>query len=85
MLGASDFWSRVLTANKNTAPEITEKDKPILNYLQDIKLDLHDDDFGFTLTFEWEPNHYFEGTSLTKSFVMSRFNVIEKCDGCEIK
>jgi hypothetical protein len=46
---------------------------------------LHEEDFGFTLTFEFEENQYFEGTVLTKKFEMSKPNVIEKCTGTEIK
>jgi len=80
----SDFWGRVLIGNKSVARSITEKDRPILNYLQDIKLELHADGFGFTLNFDWEVNHYFDHTTLTKSFFMSRPNVIEKCVGTEI-
>jgi len=82
--GVSDFWGRVLIGNKSIARQITEKDRPILNYLMDIKLKLHDDDFGFSLTFDWEQNHYFTETVLTKSYFMSRPNVIEKCIGTEI-
>lgn len=82
--GVNDFWGRVLIGNKTIARQVSEKDRPILNYLQDIKLDLHDDDFGFKLTFEWEKNHYFDQTVLTKAYFMSRPNVIEKCVGTEI-
>lgn len=80
----SDFWLRVLTLNKSTARQITEKDRPILNYLEDIKLELHDEDMGFTLTFCWEANHYFTQTVTSKSWFMSRPNTVEKCVGTEI-
>jgi len=83
--GVSDFWLRVLTLNKSTARAITEKDRPILNYLQDISLKLHDEDMGFTLTFIWEPNHYFDQTVTTKEWHMSRPNTVEKCVGTVIE
>jgi len=74
-----------MLANKSIERAVSDKDKPILGYLQDIKLDLHENDFGFTLTFEFEENQYFEGTVLTKKFEMSKPNVIERCVGTEIK
>jgi nucleosome assembly protein 1-like 1 len=79
------MWSRALLANKSVEKEVSDRDRPILGYLQDIQLDLHEEDFGFTLTFEFEENQYFEGTVLTKKFEMSKPNVIEKCTGTEIK
>lgn len=48
-------------------------------------MDLHEKDQGFTLTFVFEKNSYFNGTDLTKSFIMSRPNVIEKCQGMAIE
>lgn len=69
----------------DTSSKIQEKDRSILQYLLDIKLELHDDDHGFKLTFVFEPNSYFAGTELTKAFHMSKPNVIEKCVGCVIE
>lgn len=62
-----------------------EKDRPILQYLSNIRCNLHDEGFGYDLIFEFEKNDYFEGTELTKSFKMEKNNVIEKCEGSEIK
>ena len=64
--------------------EISEKDRSILAYLEDIKLELHETGFGFTLTFVFEANSYFAGTELKKQFVMARPNVVEKCVGTNI-
>ena len=64
---------------------IVEKDRAILAYLQDIQLELHEKGQGYTLKFIFEKNSYFEGTELTKTFTMSKPNVIEKCVGTEIK
>lgn len=54
-------------------------------YLEDVKLDLHDEGFGYTLTFGFESNSYFSGTELKKTFVMTKPNVVEKCVGSSIE
>jgi len=65
---------------------IEEKDRPILMYLADVKYTLHDEGYGYDLIFTFEANNgYFENTVLKKSFFMSKQNVIEKCEGTEIK
>ena len=74
-----------MIAHKSIGAEITEKDRSILAYLEDIRLELHEKGFGFTLTFVFEENSYFSGTSLTKQFVMTKPNVVEKCVGCSIE
>lgn len=83
--GVSGFWLRAMVGNKSISGAITEKDRPILAYLEDIKLELHEKGQGYTLTFIFEKNGYFDGTVLTKKFVMSKANVIEKSVGTEIK
>lgn len=64
--------------------EIFEKDRPILGYLQNITLDLHEKGYGFDLTFHFEKNAYFKETTLKKSFNMSQQNVIDGCVGTPI-
>jgi nucleosome assembly protein 1-like 1 len=64
---------------------IFEKDRPILMYLQDIECHLHEQGYGFDLIFKFEKNDYFTNSVLKKTFVMSKQNVIEKCEGTEIK
>ena len=64
---------------------IQEKDRPILMYLQDVQCNLHNPGFGFDLVFAFEKNDYFKNLTLTKSFVLTRQNVIEKCDGTIIE
>ena len=82
--GVSGFWLRAMLANVEIARTIQEKDRAILAYCNDIRLDLHEEGQGFTLTFDFEKNSYFKNESLTKKFIMSRQNVIEKCEGCQI-
>ena len=83
--GVSGFWLRSMLSNKLLTTTIMEKDRAILSYLIDIRLELHEHDDGFTLFFDFEPNSYFSNTTLTKKYHMSSSNIIEKCEGCEIK
>ena len=48
-------------------------------------MSLHETGFGFTLTFVFEANSYFVGTELKKEFVMTKPNVVEKCNGTTIE
>ena len=82
--GVSGFFLRAMLAHQNMQHEISEKDRSILAYLEDIRIDLHEKGFGFDLTFVFEANSYFAGTELKKQFVMARPNVVEKCIGTNI-
>lgn len=84
-LGVPGFWMRAMLTHGGISRLIQEKDRPILMYLQDISCDLHNPGYGFDLTFTFEKNDYFKNAQLRKSFVMTRQNVIEKCDGTEIE
>lgn len=42
--GVSGFWLRAMLAQRNINSTIVEKDRPILQYLQDIRLELHEHD-----------------------------------------
>jgi len=64
--GVSGFFLRAMLAHQNLQHEISEKDRSILAYLEDIKLELHEKGFGFNLIFVFEPNSYFSGTELRK-------------------
>lgn len=70
--------------NDTIGRTITEKDRPILNYLADVRLVLHEQGFGFDLLFVFEKNSYFVETELKKTFVMAKNHVIEKCLGSAI-
>jgi len=83
--GVSGFWLRAMLGHSNLQHEISEKDRSILAYMEDLKLDLHEQGFGFDLTFVFESNGYFTGTELKKSFVMTKNNVVEKCVGTPIQ
>lgn len=84
-LGVPGFWMRAMLNHSGIARLIQEKDRPILMHLQDIQCDLHTTGYGFDLTFTFEKNDYFKNAQLKKAFVMTRQNIIEKCEGTEIE
>jgi nucleosome assembly protein 1-like 1 len=53
-------------------------------HLQDVACSLHEQGYGFDLVFTFEKNDYFSNETLKKSFVMTKQNIIEKCEGTEI-
>lgn len=53
-------------------------------HLQDVACTLHEQGYGYDLVFTFEKNDYFTNETLKKSFVMTKQNVIEKCEGTEI-
>jgi len=57
--GVSSFWLRAMLAHTNLSLEVSEKDRPILAYLEDVRVELHEQGFGFTLFFQFEANSYF--------------------------
>jgi len=83
--GVSSFWLRAMLAHTSLSLEVTEKDRQILAYLEDVKLELHEEGYGYTLTFTFESNSYFAGTEFKKTFVMTKPNVVEKCIGTPIE
>jgi nucleosome assembly protein 1-like 1 len=83
-LGVYGFWLRAMLNHPATGRMIQEKDRPILMHLQDVACVLHPEGYGFDLIFTFEKNDYFSNESLKKTFVMTKQNVIEKCEGTEI-
>lgn len=53
-------------------------------HLLDVACTLHTEGYGFDLIFSFEKNDYFSNETLKKTFVMTKQNVIEKCEGTEI-
>lgn len=66
---------------------ITEKDRPILGYLANIELDLHNDTKGkgYDLIFTFLPNNYFNGTKITKSLIMKDAGVLDRTESTKIE
>lgn len=83
-LGVYGFWLRAMLNHGAISRMIQEKDRTILKHLQNIEYTLHDSGYGFDLVFTFENNDYFSNTELKKRFVMSKQNIIEKCEGTEI-
>eukprot|EP00350_Pseudokeronopsis_sp_OXSARD2_P013675 CAMPEP_0170556912 /NCGR_PEP_ID=MMETSP0211-20121228/19052_1 /TAXON_ID=311385 /ORGANISM="Pseudokeronopsis sp., Strain OXSARD2" /LENGTH=238 /DNA_ID=CAMNT_0010867531 /DNA_START=372 /DNA_END=1091 /DNA_ORIENTATION=+ len=83
-MGVHGFWFKAMLNHKTIGATIQEKDRPILMLLQDITCELHKEGFGFDLVFKFEQNDYFSNEELRKQFVMTKQNVIEKCQGTDI-
>lgn len=52
--------------------------------MTDVHCVQHTQGYGFDLTFTFEKNDYFTNETLKKTFIMTKQNVIEKCEGTEI-
>ena len=78
-----NFWSTALI--NATFFEINEKDKKILEYLNDICF-IPLDYPSFKIEFRFQPNDYMKETTLIKTyyFVENEKDVIKKVEGCEI-
>ncbi|XP_052268685.1 nucleosome assembly protein 1-like 1 isoform X2 [Dreissena polymorpha] len=94
--GIPGFWLTIFKNVDMLSDMIQPADEPILNHLQDIKVEFKEKDpMGFTLQFIFEPNDYFENKQITKEYVMRSepeegdpFSFegpeIIKCIGCKI-
>lgn len=82
--GIPNFWLKAMCNNKDIARNIFEKDRAILGYLTDIQLDLHEEGYGFDLTFHFAQNNYFKESQLKKSFFMKVEHCVDKAVGCTI-
>ena len=84
--GVNDFWMRAML-NHPIGSMISDKDRPILGYLQNIELELHDEEKGegYDLIFRFEPNSYFEGTEIKKEIYMKHKGMADRTVSTEIK
>ena len=53
--------------------------------LEDISVKLHTEDKGFDIEFRFEGNEFFSNSTLRKTFIVPKENVIEKIIGTEIE
>lgn len=85
-MGISDFWLRALL-NHPIGNQVQEKDRPILGYLQNIELDLHNQEGsdGYDLVFHFSPNSYFSQTELKISVYKADTGSVEKIVGTKIE
>ncbi|XP_068622947.1 nucleosome assembly protein 1-like 1-B isoform X2 [Battus philenor] len=93
--GIPDFWYTIFRNVSMLNEMMQEHDEPIIKCLQDIKVQMLEDPFGFILEFYFAPNEYFTNTVLTKEYSMKckpdEENPLEfegpeiySCKGCEI-
>lgn len=72
--GIPEFWLTVLKSASHTDALIEPHDEAPLSYMKDLVLEYlppnpeEKDLIGFSLNFHFEPNEYFEGTVLTKTY-----------------
>lgn len=64
--GIPNFWLTAFLAIDHLAEVISERDEPILKYLQDVRLTTSDS--GFKLDFHFAPNEFFSNQVLSKSY-----------------
>lgn len=81
--GVSDFWTRCFL-NHSLGETVTEKDRPILGYLQNIELNLHSKGNGFDLKFTFAPNSYFNETVITKTMNMQDKGILDSTTSTQI-
>jgi nucleosome assembly protein 1-like 1 len=88
--GIPQFWVLTLAQNEVLADILTEEDISCLESLQDIQcLDNQNGD-GFTLTFHFSANDFFENSVLTKKYevpnlFLSDEPMLKSVQGCEIQ
>ncbi|CAK9158676.1 unnamed protein product [Ilex paraguariensis] len=64
-----DFWLTAFLTHPALADLLTEEDEKIFKYLRSLEVeDFKDVKSGYSITFTFNPNPYFEDTKLTKSF-----------------
>ncbi|KAG7337882.1 nucleosome assembly protein NAP [Nitzschia inconspicua] len=87
--GIPQFWVVALSQMPVTAELIAEPDVDCLGYLQDITCSDYENGEGFTLTFHFAPNDYFENSTLTKTYDVPNLltadePILKNVEGCEI-
>ncbi|XP_042440114.1 NAP1-related protein 2-like isoform X1 [Zingiber officinale] len=69
ILSIPDFWLTAFLSHPVIADLITEEDQKILKYLISLNVeDFKDVKSGYSITFNFSPNPYFEDSSLTKTY-----------------
>ncbi|KAA8542418.1 hypothetical protein F0562_023446 [Nyssa sinensis] len=64
-----DFWLTAFLSHPALGDLLTEEDQKIFKYLGSLEVeDFKDVKLGYSITFHFNPNPYFEDTKLTKTF-----------------
>eukprot|EP00252_Welwitschia_mirabilis_P016261 TRINITY_DN3587_c0_g1_i1.p1 TRINITY_DN3587_c0_g1~~TRINITY_DN3587_c0_g1_i1.p1 ORF type:complete len:254 (+),score=81.04 TRINITY_DN3587_c0_g1_i1:284-1045(+) len=67
-----DFWLTAFLSHPTLCDLLTEEDQKVFKYLQSLDVeDSKDVKSGYTITFTFRPNPYFEDTKLSKVFSFS--------------
>jgi hypothetical protein len=70
--GIPDFWLQAFKSTDLIGEMIQEHDEPVLKYLRDIKVKMHDQKpYGYTLEFYFNDNEYFKNKVLTKTYELT--------------
>lgn len=88
--GVPQFWVLAMAHMEVVAELLTEEDITCLESLEDIKCIDNDDGQGFTLSFHFAENDYFENTVLTKKYdvpnlLLGDEPILKNVEGCEIQ
>jgi nucleosome assembly protein 1-like 1 len=87
--GIPKFWVCVLGQNDVVAEILTEDDIECLESLQDVKSEDDEDGQGFTLSFQFSSNDFFENSVLTKRYnipnlLLDGEPILKNVEGCKI-
>ncbi|KAH7683598.1 Nucleosome assembly protein (NAP) protein [Dioscorea alata] len=66
-----DFWLTAFLSHPALSDLLNKEDEKILKHLVSLDVDHSDVKAGYSITFNFSPNPYFEDTKLTKSFSYS--------------
>ncbi|GMH64645.1 hypothetical protein TrLO_g9073 [Triparma laevis f. longispina] len=89
LVGCPQFWVTALSQNGTVSETLTESDIDCLEYLSDIRSADLPDGVGFTLTFTFAENPYFNNTTLDKRYDIPNLYLddepmLEKISGTDI-
>ncbi|KAL0917041.1 hypothetical protein M5K25_012081 [Dendrobium thyrsiflorum] len=68
----SGFWVSAFLNHPAIAGKLSEEDEKVFKYMVSLEVeDFNDEDSGYSITFNFSPNPFFEGTKLTRSYFLS--------------
>ena len=68
--GIPGFWLQAFKNHKQLSEMVHEKDEAALKHLVDVRAEKHQEDYGFTLRFEFAANDFFENEVLEKRYIL---------------
>ncbi|KAH0460415.1 hypothetical protein IEQ34_011078 [Dendrobium chrysotoxum] len=68
----SGFWVSAFLNHPAIAGKLCEEDEKVFKYMVSLEVEeFNDEDLGFSITFNFSPNPFFEGTKLKKTYFLS--------------